>query len=471
VIKDKSEGVSETRTLKLNMTMLTSTGSSGASSMCAEKDYKESHHYYEGCGEEGPIRSIFFAEFHPVKGPTVRCSVPENQTDLINNKDDSHILPFIIPKPELTDRVVTFNVQGKKICGFPRVIDDKKYQRNQLMFNVCFVCYPWSRTVQFEAPLKKLSEFLLNLELQLEFLSNEENTPRLVSLLDNVFNQLNETNAALMTVERNCLDLKVVFNRTDPPAVADWDVPVVCVTGSAMAECTKDWDLTSKQIIPHIDGCNHVARVSALADVEIGLVKACVQNLVYHRVARCINHVFQFDNQYMVTPEVRVFRENPDFRKEFMDYLYPPLPPSVKREEGFQPGSGDIKPRATFAQIFKLIADFKHGTTIKDICLSHRPKTTLGIDIFKLVQFLLLKGIVRRLHHYPVHMRLDNITKQRIEVGSGNLESGVLSVEDFAHRMFDGQHHLDEISMRCQLSTAQIMAIVDEDPDVICLTR
>ena len=96
-------------------------------------------------------------------------------------------------------------------------------------------------------------------------------------------NQLNETNAALMSVERNCLDLKVVFNRTDPPAVADWDVPVVCVTGSAMAECTKDWDLTSKQIIPHIDGCNHVARVSALADVEIGLVKACVQNLVYHR--------------------------------------------------------------------------------------------------------------------------------------------------------------------------------------------
>ena len=138
---------------------------------------------------------------------------------------------------------------------------------------------------------------------------------------------------------------------------------------------------------------------------------------MYHRVVRCINHVFQFDNQYMVTPEVRVFRENPDFRKEFMDYLYPPLPPSVKREEGFQPGSGDIKPRATFAQIFKLIADFKHGTTIKDICLSHRPKTTLGIDIFKLVQFLLLKGIVRRLHHYPVHMRLDNITKQRIEVG------------------------------------------------------
>ena len=82
------------------------------------------------------------------------------------------------------------NVLQSFLFLFSRVIDDKKYQRNQLMFNVCFVCYPWSRTVQFEAPLKKLSEFLLNLELQLEFLSNEENTPRLVSLLDNVFNQV-----------------------------------------------------------------------------------------------------------------------------------------------------------------------------------------------------------------------------------------------------------------------------------------
>jgi hypothetical protein len=24
---------------------------------------------YEGCGEEGPLRSIFFAEFHPTAGP------------------------------------------------------------------------------------------------------------------------------------------------------------------------------------------------------------------------------------------------------------------------------------------------------------------------------------------------------------------------------------------------------------------
>ena len=78
----------------------------------------------------------------------MRCHVPAKRDDPISD-DDHHILPYIIPKPELTDRAVTLNVNGYKICGFPRVIDDKKYQRNQFMFNVCFVCYPWSRTVEY----------------------------------------------------------------------------------------------------------------------------------------------------------------------------------------------------------------------------------------------------------------------------------------------------------------------------------
>jgi hypothetical protein len=37
------------------------------------------------------------------------------------------------------------------------------------------------------------------------------------------------------------------------------------------------------QILPYIDGFNHVARIAALADVEPNLVRACVQTLLYHR--------------------------------------------------------------------------------------------------------------------------------------------------------------------------------------------
>ena len=34
------------------------------------------------------------------------------------------------------------------------------------------------------------------------------------------------------------------------------------------------------QVLPYIDGFNHVAKVAAEADIEINLVKACVQNLL-----------------------------------------------------------------------------------------------------------------------------------------------------------------------------------------------
>jgi hypothetical protein len=34
------------------------------------------------------------------------------------------------------------------------------------------------------------------------------------------------------------------------------------------------------QVLPYIDGFNHIARIAAEADVENNLVKACVQNLV-----------------------------------------------------------------------------------------------------------------------------------------------------------------------------------------------
>ena len=39
---------------------------------------------YEGCGEEGPLRSIFFAEFHPTAGPIIRCQAPAKGPTLIS---------------------------------------------------------------------------------------------------------------------------------------------------------------------------------------------------------------------------------------------------------------------------------------------------------------------------------------------------------------------------------------------------
>ncbi|OTF78630.1 hypothetical protein BLA29_010688, partial [Euroglyphus maynei] len=45
---------------------------------------------------------------------------------------------YLIPKPELYGKLITITAFGMKILGYPVSITDAKYQRNQLIFNLCF---------------------------------------------------------------------------------------------------------------------------------------------------------------------------------------------------------------------------------------------------------------------------------------------------------------------------------------------
>ena len=106
-----------------------------------------------------------------------------------------------------------------------------------------------------------------------------------------------------------------------------------------------------------------------------------------------------YSNEYMVTPEIRLFRENKDFRKEFYRFLYylddddQPLEQSVSKSAR----------RVPFTDIFKLITSFKKGTTCKDIMREFFPEKKMGFDLFRLVTYLNLKGILKRVHSYPVY--------------------------------------------------------------------
>lgn len=54
--------------------------------------------FYEGCGQEGPIRCIFLCEFHPTAGPKITCQVPENY---ISKEIFDTVSHYIIPKVQL----------------------------------------------------------------------------------------------------------------------------------------------------------------------------------------------------------------------------------------------------------------------------------------------------------------------------------------------------------------------------------
>jgi hypothetical protein len=170
---------------------------------------------------------------------------PSNRKDHVDKDFFDAISNYLIPKPELARRHLTLNVNGKKICGYSIIIDDVKYPRNQLMFNMCFVCYPWSRTVQFEPAIRKFSEYLVMLEKENEFISREEHTEELKTLMEEVYFQLNDKHKAIVQVGRYMLNLKVVPNRTDPPPIHEWSVPVLLIDRNLGKD---DWDLTTKEV-------------------------------------------------------------------------------------------------------------------------------------------------------------------------------------------------------------------------------
>ncbi|KAK9504549.1 hypothetical protein O3M35_010862 [Rhynocoris fuscipes] len=161
-------------------------------------------------------------------------------------------------------------------------IDDKKYPRNAYHFNLCFVCDSWARTVQYESVVKKLSDFLTVLEIEKSFLSHmEENkhfASRLRDMLQQILQQLNSCGMCTLIEGTASTHLKVINQRRGPPPVLDHQVPVFVENPDSFQ--TDQWDLTTQQVLPFIDGINHVSKIAALADVENNLVKTCLQNLV-----------------------------------------------------------------------------------------------------------------------------------------------------------------------------------------------
>jgi len=103
----------------------------------------------------------------------------------------------------------------------------------------------------------------------------------------------------------------------------------------------------------------------------------------------------------MFEPELRLLRENVSVRDEVLDNIVPDE--SVKCEV-----------RPTFRDVYEIICAFTHGTTVKDLCLRYRPREKFGIDMCKFTTVLQLKGIIRRVHMYPVYVPTESSGAQGV---------------------------------------------------------
>lgn len=394
--------------------------------------------YYEGCGQEGPIRCIFLCEFHPTAGPKITCQVPENYISKDIFDTVSH---YIIPKVQLQRYTLTVTLLGSKILGFPVRIDNKKYARNAYYFNLCFVCDAWARTVHLEPLVKKLTEYLLSMELETEWLSKQSisgEAKALGGLMRQVMQDINSRRMCTLTVGTTTTHLTVVRVNSDPTPVKDHQVPVFLYSRHSFV--ADQWDLTTNQILPYIDGFNHVSKIAALTDVEISLVRACVQNLVYYGVVTLVP-IFQYCAVYSATPKLRQLTRCAGLQRQCVEFC--------ARTPRQLPKVSDI---------FRMYAGMSYGSTIRDLCRRMKPQE-LAINERKLVLFGVLEGLIRRVYKFPITLHNDDSAS----IISDHSQPLV--------RTYNGLVCLDELCCQSGLSALQIEEQLERDSNVIFIVK
>lgn len=374
--------------------------------------------YYEGCGREGPIRCIFLGEFHPVAGPKISCQFPE---DYISKEVFDSISAYIIPKPQIQKCTMTINALGHKIVGYPIRLDNPRYERNIYVFNLCFVCDSWSKTVQYEPVVKKLGEHLTLMEEETAFVSG--GSSKLPTLLAHLLHDLNTHRKATLVEGDTVMHLKVLEVRKDPPPVHDHDVPVLSASvgqprpgrrprpdptmGAESIQSQEhldvdddepfevdmdsDWDLTTRQLLPHIDGYNHVSKLAADTNVEKTLVKSCIQNLVYYGVVTLIP-VLKFNNMYRATPNLSRLFSDVELQRSCLAFITKENDKIVEKVN-----------KPTISDVLEILCSLQQGTTLRAVCERFSTLPGPSFDIRRLIVYAQIHGLIsclKRFHNY-----------------------------------------------------------------------
>lgn len=185
------------------------------------------------------------------------------------------------------------------------------------------------------------------MEAESTFLSKDETKENVFKVLNKVLTDLNARKMTTIIEGETTIHLKIISLFSDPPVIYDHLVPLLNDHFKNIPR--ESWDLTTQQVLssyflfmylgltreftqcrnkhfpntlsisflntlqvlPFINGVNHISRIAADSDVEIGLVKACVQNLVYYQVAEVLP-LFKYSNVYMCTRNLKKLSTDKD---------------------------------------------------------------------------------------------------------------------------------------------------------------
>ncbi|KAM0807702.1 putative Nitrogen permease regulator 2 [Seiridium cardinale] len=471
------------------------------------------------------IQGIFYARFLPQEGTKVVAQSPPGC--IVASQFTLHAKPplidfdilqeYIIPRKAFFNRFVTVNTPDNKysILGYPVSIQHERYLRNEFIFNFGLVVESDCDFIPYERLVRRLALTFAEMEKQGGYLSSEgkvdDGRRPIESLLEIVKEDLNNYGECMIPVdEANTINMKLFPYHPPPPPVRGWHVPVPKMKLTEIVDPT--WDLTLQKLIPHIDGVNDVRRVAWLADVSLPLTKTALRHLLYYDTILLLD-MFFFSGCYAPRPAIHDFISNRDgLIDECAGYvciagLVPddgapdrpdasasttPRPTNTKAPNttggsNRQPSSNAplASQRISNYQLVKLMTTFCVGRSVMEWIKLHQdagfPVLSL-IDVRRLVQFGVIKGLLYRVHKYvvskqyltqlatgqllPMQFHLQNGAKRSTLVGNEDLEGSAERMRgwDLLQKYTDGCHSFDQIITEQNLTAQEIVERLKEIP-------
>ncbi|KAI0905498.1 nitrogen permease regulator 2-domain-containing protein [Ustulina deusta] len=410
------------------------------------------------------IQGIFYARFLPHEGTKVVAQSPPGC--IVATEFAPHLKPplvdfdivqeYIIPRKAFFNRLVTVNTPDGKhsILGFPVSIPHERYHRNEFIFNFGLVIESDVDQIPYERLVRRLAVTFAEMERQNGYLSSEgevdDGRRPIEGLLEIVKEDLNNYGECMIPVdEGNTINMKLFPYHAPPPPVHGWHVPVPKTKFSEIVDST--WDLTLQRIIPHVDGVNDVRRIAWLADVSLPLTQCALQHLLYYDTILLLD-MFFFGSCYALRPGIHDFVSN---RSNLVDEcaayvcISPPMTsgsgnsnaenmtgstaslnipgltlstssrhhsavdlsttPRLHADTSSRPTTSSttsLTPtRVSHYQLIKLMTTFCVGRSVMEWVRLHQEAgfdVLRHVDVRRLVQFGVIKGLLYRVHKYAV---------------------------------------------------------------------
>ncbi|CAI4038407.1 hypothetical protein SMKI_05G0160 [Saccharomyces mikatae IFO 1815] len=329
-----------------------------------------------------PIHTIFYSVFHPTEGSKIKYEFPPN--NLKNHGINFNTIKnYIIPKPVLCHKLITFKYGTYRIVCYPVTINSPIYARNFFSFNFVFV-FPYDcETSPYEPAITRLGKMFKVLEEQNQLLSKSEKDPvffdlkalenstiapstacppatsntssnttpthptsdkdakdlrnsryndlvkdfelpestfSIQDLLMRIFQDLNNYSECLIPIdEGNAVDIKI-FPLLRPPTTCVSLEDVPLSSVNLEKIIDVNWDPTMMNIVPYIDGLNSIAKISKLSNSDPSLVIECIRHLIYYKCVT-LSDIFQFSNIYAPSSSIRNFLTDPLMANDCQYYV------------------------------------------------------------------------------------------------------------------------------------------------------